>query len=152
AFDTAPGLPLRDIELNYRLFVPLGSSSANDVRVNFDGVLKTSNANPEATQHRAYVQLRRNGIIESATSSLIPPDRNTIPALDDVLIQHIMRCLNDLVGVGIEPPYALLISLAGVSGARFRFARDPWGDDIGRPLDRDQYHFDEVIFETIPQS
>jgi hypothetical protein len=63
-----------------------------------------------------------------------------------------MRILKDLAAVGIEPPYALLVSLIGVTGARFNFAR---GQDFEWPeasdsFDRDQYHFDEVIFETIP--
>jgi hypothetical protein len=61
-----------------------------------------------------------------------------------------MRSLNDFAAVGIEPPYALLVSLVGVIGARFKFARAQWHDELSNPLDRDQYHFDEAIFETIP--
>jgi hypothetical protein len=40
-----------------------------------------------------------------------------------------------------------------MGGARFNFARGQayhWSDDLSDPLDREQYHFDEVIFETIP--
>jgi hypothetical protein len=60
-----------------------------------------------------------------------------------------MRSLDDLAAVGIEPPYALLASLVGVAGARVNFARGQayhWSDDLSDPLDREQYHFDEVIF------
>jgi hypothetical protein len=42
--------------------------------------------------------------------------------------------------------------LIGTNGARLNFVRgEPaWSEDLSEPLDRDQYHFDEVIFETIP--
>jgi hypothetical protein len=72
--------------------------------------------------------------------------------LDDKLIRETRRILNDLASVGIEPPYALLVSFVGVTGARFDFTRnvgDDWIDNHGDPLDRDQYHFDEAIFETV---
>jgi hypothetical protein len=154
AFDATPALSLRDIELNYRSFVPIGSSMANGARINFDGVLKTSNADRQAVQHRAYVQLYRSGIIETVDSTVISESTGApiISYMDDKLIQEIMRSLNDLAAVGIEPPYALLVSLVDVAGGRFNFARDPneWYDNLGDPLDRDQYHFNEVIFETIP--
>jgi hypothetical protein len=84
-----------------------------------------------------------------AVSSGIP----IISNFDDQLIREIIRSLNDLAAVGVEPPYALLVSLVGVTGARTNFARgqdSAWHDNLGYPLDRDQYHFDEVIFETIP--
>jgi hypothetical protein len=155
AFDVTPPLSLLQIERNYRSFVPIGASTANGARINFDGVLKTSNADSQATQHRAYVQLYRNGIIESVDSTVMAVGSGTpfISYLDDTIIHAVIRSLNDLAAVGIEPPYALLVSLVGVATARFNFVRDrktQWWEDTGEPLDRDQYHFDEVIFETIP--
>jgi hypothetical protein len=155
AFDVTATLPLRQIELDYRSFVPVGSSTANGARINFDGILKTSNADQRATEHRAYVQLYRNGIIETVDSTLMAVSSGSpiISNLDDKLINEIMRSLNDLAAVGVEPPYAFLISLVGVTGARINFARgqdSAWLDNLGFALDRDQYHFDEVIFETIP--
>jgi len=145
-------LPLGQIERNFGSSVPIGSSTANGARINFDGILKTSNADPQVTQHRAYIQLYRNGIIETVHSTLIVRSSGTpiIFNLDDTLIYEIMRNLNDLAAV---PPYALLVSLIGVAGARFSFARGQnsrWPDDLSDCLDRDQSHFDEVIFETIP--
>ncbi len=151
AFDMTSALPLRVIERDSGFFVPIGSSTANSARINFDGILKSSNADPQATQHRAYVQLYRNGIIETVDSTLA--DASIISNLDDRLIREITRSLNDLAMVGIEPPYAVLVSLVGVLGARFNFRRgqdSQWNDNLSDRLDRDQYHFDEVIFETIP--
>jgi hypothetical protein len=155
AFDATPTLPLTHIERDFRSFVPIGSTTANGARINFDGILKTSNADQRAIEHRAYVQLYRNGIIETVASTLTAVSSGTpiISNLDDILINQIMRRLNDLAAVGVEPPYALLVSLVGVAGARFNFARgqdSQWHDNLSYPLDRDQYHFDEVILETIP--
>ena len=62
--------------------------------------------------------------------------------------------MSNLEEFGVEPPFALLASLLGVRGARFNFA--PFDrasyDNLGDPFDRDQYHFGEIMFETIPQS
>jgi hypothetical protein len=150
AFDTSSALPLLEIERNSRSFVPFESSMASNARINFDGVLKTSNVDPQATQHRAYVQLFQNGILESVTSALLSSSQ-LISNLDDRLIIDIMQRLNDLADVGIEPPYALLVSVIGVAGAQFNFARGQvLFDNLSDSLDRDQYHFNEVIFETIP--
>jgi hypothetical protein len=157
AFDANSLLPLRQIELDYRSFVPIASDTATSARINFDGILKTSNADSRATQQRAYVQLYRNGIIETVHSTIMAVSSGTpiISNLDDKLIYEITRSLRDLAAVGIEPPYALLVSLVGVVGALFNFVRGlgrEWYDSLGDPLDRDQYYFDEVIFETIPST
>jgi hypothetical protein len=157
AFDVTSPLPLHKIERDYRSFVPIGSTTANGARINFDGILKTSNADQSATQHRAYVQLYRNGIIEAVDSSLMAVSSGTaiISNLDDRLIREVIRCLGDLSAVGIEPPYALLVSFIGVAGGRLHLVRgqdSAWYDNLSNPLDRDQYHFDDVVFETVPTS
>jgi hypothetical protein len=151
AFDVNSALPLAEIAQDFRSFVPTGSSTANGTRINFEGVLKTSNADPRATQHRAYVQLYRSGIVEAADSSVAAVSTPRISLLDDKLIAGTMRYLKDLIAFGIEPPYAVLVSLIGVGGARLDFApQSQWGGDLSDPLERDQYHLDEVIIETIP--
>ncbi len=155
AFDNSPSLPFRQIEQDFRSFVPMGSTTASGARINFDGILKTSNADHQATQHRAYVQLYRTGIVETVHSTVMATSSGTpiISNLDEVIIQATIRSLNDLASVGIEPPCALLVSLIGVTGAQFnpsRGANSQWYDNLSNRLDRDQYHFDEVIFETAP--
>jgi hypothetical protein len=88
--------------------------------------------------------------VDSALTNSTTP---IISNLDDKIISASMRSLNDLATFGVEPPYALLVSLIGVAGARFNFARGgntAWYDSLGNFLDRDQYHFGEVIFETVP--
>jgi hypothetical protein len=152
AFDATPGLPLGQIKGNVGAFVPIGSRTANGARINFDGVLKTSNADPRAAEHRAYVQLYRNGIVETVHSSLISKE-NIIFDLGKIIISAVDLILNNLVEIGIEPPYALLISLVGVAGAKFNLASErymQWQEDLSDSLERDQYHFDELIFEAAP--
>jgi hypothetical protein len=152
AFDLSPSLPLAQIQQDFRAFVPIGSSTAQGSRINFEGILKTSNADQRATKHRAYLQLYRSGIVETVDSSLVNSSTQIITFFDDKLIGATMRSLRNLAAVGVEPPYAVLASLIGTSGARLDFARGApaWPDDPSDPLDRDQYHFGEVIFEIIP--
>jgi hypothetical protein len=152
AFDVSPGLPLGRIQQDFRAFAPIGASTAQGSRINFEGILKTSNADPQATQHRAYVQLYRNGIVETVDSSLVSSSTRIVTFFDDKLIGAAMRYPRDLAAVGVEPPYAVLASVIGTTGVQLNFVRGSptWSDDLSDPLDRDQYHFDEVIFETIP--
>jgi hypothetical protein len=157
AFDvTSTFLPLGQIEADYSKFAPIGSRMATRAWINFEGVIKVSNADQQAAEQRAYVQVYRNGIVESVNSTVTAVSSGTpiISGLDDSLIQETMRILRDLGTVGVVPPYALLISLRGVAGARFHLNRDPrdsaWYDHLGNGLDRNQCHFDEVIFETVP--
>jgi hypothetical protein len=71
AFDVNNTVPLRDISRDYNSFAPIGSRSSAHIRVNFDGVLKLSNADEGAVQNRAYVQVFRNGIVEAVTSTIL---------------------------------------------------------------------------------
>jgi hypothetical protein len=157
AFDIAATLPLHQISQDFGSFAPIGSRSASGARINFDGVLKTSNADQAATQHRAYVQLFRTGIVEAVTSTIISNSKGApiIFNIDDQIIGEAFRKLNDLAAISVEPPYALLVSLIGVKDARFNLARGAnatWYDNLGDTLDRDQYHFAEVIFELVPKT
>jgi len=103
------------------------------------------------------VQLFRSGIVESVNSTEIATGSGlpTISNIDDKLIQEARRCLGNLAKIGVEPPYVLLVSLLGVAGARFSFARGPYlsfTDDLSNKLERDQYYFDDVLFESVPSS
>jgi hypothetical protein len=52
---------------------------------------------------------------------------------------------------GVDPPFAVLASLLGVSGytAHANFEGPQWGE-TGAVLDRDQLHCTEVVVEAIP--
>jgi hypothetical protein len=155
AFDNPTTLGLQPIERDFQLFAPIGSTTANVTRVNFEGVLKTSNADPNAKQQRAYTQIYRSGIIESVTSTLISERAKTISFLEDRIVAETLKKLNDLAKVDVEPPFAILVSLYGVLGVQLSFERNPLGgysDDHGEAFDRDQYHPQEVLIETLPQN
>ena len=117
-------LPLEELSRDFNSFSPIGSRTSQGMRINFDGLLKISNTD-QAAQQRAYVQLFRTGVLEAVTSTIISTskDQPIIFNLDDDIIFACTRYFRDLAGAGIEPPYALLISLLGVKGARFNLAR-----------------------------
>jgi len=154
AFDNPIALALQPIEQDFRIFVPMGSTTASGMRINFEGVLKTSNADPQATQHRAYTHLYRNGIVEAVTSTLINDQTRVISFLDDIIVKETLKKLNDLARVGVEPPFAILVSIYGVQGVQLNLARPNavWFDNLGNALDRDQYHPQEVLVETLPRN
>jgi hypothetical protein len=157
AFSMPIALPLEEISRDFGSFSPMGSRTPQGIRINFDGLLKLSNADQTATRQRAYVQLFQKGVVEAVTSTIISTstDQSIIFNLDEEIIFACFRYLNDLSEVGVEPPYVLFVSLVGVKGARFNLARrgDPsWFDRMGDTLDRDEYHLTEVIIETIPNT
>ena len=157
AFDPSVSLPLESVSRDYSNFSPIGSRSPQGIRVNFDGVLKTANADQAAAQQRAYIQLFRTGIVEAVTSTIISNSRGEpiIFNLDDEMISSIKRYLHDLADIGVQPPFAVFVTLLGVQGARLNLSRDQnsaWYDSLGHKFDRDRYHFSEVFFETIPET
>jgi len=123
SFDAPPVLSLRDISRDYSIFAPIGSSSAQSSRINFDGVLKLSNADRDAKEQRAYVQLYRSGIVEAVNSTIRHSEQLVVFNLEDSLAANLLRLISDLARTGIEPPYAVLVSILGVHGARMNLAR-----------------------------
>ncbi|WP_152977509.1 hypothetical protein [Bradyrhizobium pachyrhizi] len=59
--------------------------------------------------------------------------------------------LSALQARGAIPPFVVLVSLIGVKGLPYSFAmeRGIFEDEAGI-LDRDQFHFSEVIIEDVP--
>jgi hypothetical protein len=116
--------------------------------------LKLSNADGDAKEQRPYVQLYRSGIVEAVNSTIRHSEQLVVFNLEESLAANLLRLISDLARTGIEPPYAVLVSILGVQGARMNLARgnNPgWYDDMGAALDRDQYHFEEVIVEAALQ-
>lgn len=153
AFDAPPVLRLSALASDFNSFVPIGSHTASGARINYEGVIKTSNADQRATQHRAYTQLYRNGIVEAVASSQISEKIEAISHIDDKITSQVVSKLADLTALGVQPPFLVLVSLIGVAGTRFNSARGPnavYYDNLSNQLERDQYLLDEVLFETIP--
>jgi hypothetical protein len=152
AFGPPKALPIKDLARDYNIFAPSGSRAATDSKINFDGILKL---NGTAERRRAYVQLFRSGIVEAVNSDINAAEPQIIRNLEDPLTGDVQRFLSNLSQVGILPPYAVLITLNNVYSTRMILARgryESYYDDLGNTFDRDQYSFDEAIFETLPQT
>lgn len=160
-FDIGSPLPLEVIDNNPHAFAPIGSSGAPNWNVNFDGILLKSNADSATSAQRAYTQLYRTGGIEAVASSItsgnrpdgVPPRLRSIK-IEGYVLLALVKYLKALQRHGVEPPYALMVSLVGVKGTLMNVgAKENWADDDDViELDRDQYHFDEVILESVPAS
>lgn len=156
AFDRDHSLPMAQLERDYQAFHPIGSRGSQAVKINFDGFLTMSNGDRAANLERAYVQLFRGGIVEAVDGlyarasgePLIP-----VVKIDRSLVGNAMRFMRDLAAIGIEPPYAVLVSFVLTEAGRFNFAHpgdSAWYDRMGSRTDRPQYVFGEVIFDTLP--
>ena len=71
AFDSRLPLPLDPKDGLYRAFPPILSAHTSTFRINVDGLLTLSNAQANAKEQRAYVQVFHTGIIEAVASSFL---------------------------------------------------------------------------------
>ena len=158
AFDTRLSLPLDPSERLQDRFSPIRTSYTQDYRINVDGLLTLTNVKENTRQRRAYVQVYHNGIVESVASSISPPSRDSGQSLrltmmwtEAAIVQHSHKYLRGLLAIGCVPPFALLVSLLGVKDARYSFmmGNGVFEDEAG-VLDRDQFHFSEVILNSVP--
>jgi Putative DNA-binding domain len=160
AFDKRMSLPLTDVYNLYLRFPPLGSAAPQNFRINFDGLLTLSNAYRDAPAQRAYAQLFRSGIVEAISSILIGegspenPRRGTSQKTESYIAGGTYGYVRELIELGCDPPFAVLVTLIGVKGMPYGFvstARNvfEFDQDTGT-FDRDQLHFPEVIVEALP--
>ena len=156
AFDRDPPLPMAQLERDYRAFHPMGSQQSQGVKINFDGFLTMSNGDRAANVERAYVQLFRGGIVEADDGLYYRASGEpliSVVEVDRKVTGNAMRLMRDLAAIGIDPPYAVLVSLVTVERGRFNFAHPgdrAWYDRMGSYTDRPQYAFGEVIFDSVP--
>lgn len=158
AFDTRLPLPLDPRDLLYSAFPPLLSSQPSTFRINVDGLLTLSNAEANAKEQRAYVQVFHTGIVEAVASSFLQsngrpqsPGRLTALRTEACIVKYSHGYLRALLALGCAPPFALLVSLIGVRGVQYSFTMgNSLFEDEAGTLDRDQLHFSEVIIEDVP--
>ena len=160
SFDPGALVPLAEVDRNPHPFAPIGSSGAQNWVVNFDGVLIPSNAARTAPTQRAYMQVYRTGRLEAVISSITSREREGTPLrltsiqVEGMVLMTLVRSLKGLQALGVEPPYAVMISLSGVKGIHMNVGvKANWfeDDEIG-VLTEDQFHFAEVILESVPNS
>lgn len=151
AFDIGAGsaVSLPYLQQHPSYFPTLFAGHPQNWRVNFDGFLSLSSADPKAANQRAYVQIFRSGIIEAVAAF------NDEEVYDLKLEAGVVRYSREYAGAlqacEIKPPFALLVSLLGAQGKHLiQSARSFHEESVG--LDRDQLHFSEVILEEVPKT
>jgi hypothetical protein len=176
AFDSRLPLPLgREIHW-YNTFPPLLSTYPSNFRININGLLTLSNAeaNPKAPRahtlltlstadanakaYRAYTQVFHTGIVEAVASSFIGSDPDPLSAgrltalkTEACIVRFSYTYLQALGALGCQPPFALLVSLIGVKGVQYSFTMgSSVFEDEAETLDRDSFHFSEVIVDDVP--
>jgi len=159
AFDKKLSVPLSNVFQFFQKFPPLGGT-ANNFRMNIDGLLTLSNSKPDAASQRAYVQVFRSGIVEAVSSILLGdgtrerPRRATSLQTERYIVGGTHDYLSQLIELGCDPPFAVLVSLIGVKGIPYTFTSTIQGvvewDQVTGIFDRDHLHFSETIIEALP--
>jgi hypothetical protein len=156
----------RDFELDLRqhpqqmftAFPPIGGQ-VGQVRINVDGGLVLSNVQANGRSHRAYVQIFHNGIVEAVDSQFLmgegtteSPFRLTSLRTEATIVKSSHAYLQSLKARGAAPPYVVLVSLIGVKGIPYSFAMGggTMFEDEAGVLDRDQFHFSEIVIDDVP--
>jgi hypothetical protein len=142
----------------FTAFPPIGAQ-VGDFRINVDGCLVLSNRGADGRTHRAYVQAFHNGIVEAVDSTFVmgegtaqSPYRLTSIRTDSTIVRASHSYLQSLQARDAPAPYLLLVSLMGVRGIPYSFAMDAgtlFEDEAGT-LDRDQFHFTELVIDDVP--
>jgi hypothetical protein len=132
---------------------PMFSSGWNS-RFNFDGFLTWFTTEKDDLGLGSYVQLFRNGCIESVDRGMLNAPRNSqfgdgrwIPsgAFEKEIIEALRSSCALLAALGSEPPIAVLLSLVGVSG--YRMFTEP-SAFAGRPIERSDLFVPEIVIES----
>jgi hypothetical protein len=156
-FDAPQPEAFAKICASYRRFPPFVDTWPRDHRINFDGLFTGSNADGLGQPQRAYVYVFRSGAVEAVASNLARGRGGNalqLPNIQSLIIHYGRVYAAALQVAGIQPPFAVSVSLAGVKTMRLlqdfigtSFAEDlPYG-----LLTENVLHFGEVIFEEVPK-
>jgi hypothetical protein len=156
AFGAGVSFPLREVARSPNKFPPLANAAARNHQMTFDGLLTTSNADAPPAPQRAYTQVMRTGIIEAVASSVARGENRrwlSTDTIEAMVVRYSAAYMNALRKFGIEPPIAVLASLIGVKDMRLmqNLRQGAFPEDLPNvTLARDQYHFVETVFDSIP--
>ena len=129
--------------------------SVHDTWHNFDGKVGVFSLQ---SGPRSYVQVYRNGILEAADTRILDffgrgtrEEAGEIPhvLLEKHVIVTVASMLRFQKNLGADPPVALMLSLARVSGYQIRQTGSGAYDSFGRPIDRDVLVIPEVLVESL---
>ena len=141
SFSSPPQIDLAAAARHGSNLLPFGSSGYNN-RVNLDGLLHhTMNSG-------SYIQLYKNGIIETVNSDIISANGNikSIPSgtFNRALVQHVPDYMSALEKLGVNLPIVILLTLIGVKGYSMAVNRPTFG---GAKIDRDILLIPEIILD-----
>ena len=112
-------LKVFQLSQNRHFLSPIDSDYGSNFRFNFDGVM-TYQGDIRNASADSYIQLFRNGIIESVTTTLFSPEDKppTIPSIlfEKGLVQAVTRYFHIFDLLEVEEPIFILLSLLGVAG------------------------------------
>lgn len=123
-------------------------------RFNIDGFV--SYGSPRNSRHDAYLQLFRNGAIESVEAAMIypPVDEKLVPSelLEREVILAVERYCQFYSKVGIAPPFVVILSLLGVRGYKVATGRrDSWRRlDEPNEIDREVVVLPDIVIQDYP--
>lgn len=156
SIDTAENMVSNQTLKGFTLF-PLGAGGYN-YRFNLEGVLNFSSY-PGSKSNQAYVQLYRNGIIESVNGDLIKEyDGKKLIyvgrdfSVEEKIIGFVTEALKILNKIDVQPPIYLFLHLCGVKGygiGSSRLRQSVFGD---RGIDRDILQLPEVVIQNYPDN
>ena len=148
AFDPSTRYDLPTLLRDSVSLSPIGASGSNRY-YNFEGVVSYEpSTNPDAAS--AYLQVFRNGIIESVTSKRfrVLNGRPFIPsvAYERDVLEAVPRFTLIQKNLGSEPPLAIMVSMLGVRGVTLGVSNNLISSET-RLIDRDSLILPEVIVE-----
>lgn len=117
-------------------------------RWNLDGILVYSSSKDGGSS--SYIQVFRNGPIETATVFDLDRDPPSLPSLhlEKVFIEALEQSVRYLQEVGVEPPLYVFLSLLGIGPYRFAIPNDMgWSGRNPSKLDRRDLILPEVLLE-----
>jgi hypothetical protein len=116
-------------------------------RFNIDGVVTYSG---DERAPYTYLQLFRNGVIESATTGLVSrPADGGIPgiAFPEALFEFVRQKLAMYSALDVPPPYSLMVTLLRVKGVTLATSTERRLYRGLQPIDRDVLHLPDVLIE-----
>jgi len=130
AFDGSNNLTLD--ALKKMKILPLNSGGYYP-RINFDGLINFYSAKGDYFQRGSYVQIFRNGIVESYVSGVVSKEQGGLFYVENwqnETMKHIKEILSYLDEVKISGPYLINIALNGLKLARAKTAFPFYGDYV----------------------
>jgi hypothetical protein len=128
--------------------IPLGPARGWDGQFNFEGYVRYTHS-PDERYASAYLQIFRNGALETVDTSLALPSWGRLQGanLEKDVIEKLVYYVSSLKHLRVDAPFAVMISLLGVRGYKMGPQETALIHGVGR-FDRDLILVPEVLLES----